>query len=234
MGDHIGLSKNLIKDVEGFNPNVYKDSEGNPTIGAGLKLTDPDVRGIMNLKGIDPDEVISGNRKMSEHELEDIHTSYLPKREALIKNRIDGDLYESLPPHQKAAILSMGYQSLNNLGPKLMGRVADSDAIGAMREMILGTNKQRDPGILRRRFKEAEMYGGPSDFSQTFQTFTPEEKANLKYILDDIENPHTKKELMDKYLPYIEGTPQQNFQKLFQPSVQQVVPVQPELNLKKP
>lgn len=214
MSDFKSLFNPLIKDVEGFREEPYEDINKNLTIGAGLNLNDEDVRGLMNLRGHDPEMVKAGQLRLSPQELDEIQDAYVQKREPLVRERLGRDLYETLQPHEKAAIMSMGYQSLNNIGPNLTGRIAEGDKIGAMREMILNTNKQKEPGILVRRLKEAELYGGPLDFTQTFQTMNEHEKRQVRELLNAIENENTRKEVLQKYGSYVGETQPTQFNKL--------------------
>lgn len=227
MSDHLKMFQNLIKDVEGFEPRVYKDTKQNPTIGSGLNLNDPTVQGLMHLRGIDPHQVSSGQMHVDPKQLEEIHNAYIQKREPLIKSKFGEDLYDTLSPNEKAAVLSLGYQSLNNLGPNLIGRIAEGDKIGAIREMLLGTNKDKDPGIMSRRLKEAELFGGPMDFAGSFKTMNTEEKKKILDTINKTKNENTRSELMAKYAPYMQEMQQQSsFQKLFKP---ELPPVQPQI-----
>lgn len=216
MPEFKNIFNDFIKKVEGHKEDVYEDSKGVPTIGTGLNLEDQTVQGLMRLKDIDPEEVKSGNRKLASDELDDIHNSYMDKRNVLIRDQVGGDLYDQLQPHEKAAISSMGYQSLNNLGPGLKGRLAEGDKIGAIREMILNTNKDSDPGILNRRMQEAELYGGPLDFSLAFKAMTPEEKKQIRQIFDKLQNENVKSEAMKKYGSYLGESQPTQFSKLEQ------------------
>jgi GH24 family phage-related lysozyme (muramidase) len=190
----------LIKQVEGHQTEAYQDSKGNSTIGTGLNLEDPTVQGLMAVRGINHEDIKSGNRSLANDELNDIHDAYLNSREKLVRNKVGSDLYDTLQPHEKAAVMSMGYQSLNNLGPNLVGQLASGDKVNAIKEMILNTNKDKDPGILSRRLREAETYSGdPVTFNSTFKIMSPEEKQQLVDILNKTQNENTKKELMDKY-----------------------------------
>lgn len=216
MADYRTYLDPLIKSVEGSSDTPYDDHNGNATVGNGLNLEDGDVQGLMKIRNIDPVEVKSGNRKLASDELGDIQNSYLDKREKLVRDKMGTGLFDTLEPHQQAAMMSMGYQSLNNLGPNLNSALAQGDKLGAMREMILNTNQEKNPGILSRRLKEAELYGGPLDLTNTFKTFTPEEKAQVKSIIDSNKNENVKKEMMDKYGSYL-GEPQKvQFNKLQQ------------------
>lgn len=211
------LFNNLIKSVEGHKEDPYMDSKGNPTIGTGLNLNDQDVQNLMSARGINPEEVKTGQRKLASEELDDIHNTYVSGREKLVRDKIGGDVYDQLKANQKAALNSMGYQSLNNIGPNLTGYVASDDPIGAIREMILNTNKDGDAGILKRRLEEAEMYGGPLDFASSFKTMTPEEKAMVRDTLNKIQNEHSRTEVMNKYGSYLnDGSQPQQFNKLQQ------------------
>lgn len=206
----------LIKNVEGHSQESYDDSKGNSTVGTGLNLEDPTVQGLMAVRGINPDEIKSGSRTLASEDLNDIHNDYLNSREKLVRNKLGGDLYDTLQPHEKAAMMSLGYQSLNNLGPNLTGQLASGDKVNAIREMILNTNKDSDPGILSRRMQEAQTYSGdPVTFSSVFKIMTPEEKKQLGDILNKTQNENTKKELVDKYGTYLGLTqPKQEFSKL--------------------
>lgn len=203
MNDYNSLFDDLIKKVEGHKEDVYTDSRGVPTIGTGLNLKDDTVRGLMQLRNYDPDEVIGGKRKVDPNDLQEIQKAYVQKREPMVRERLGNDLFETLAPNEKAAIMSMGYQSLNNIGPNLQNYIASGDKIGAVREMILNTNKHKSPGIFSRRLQEAEMFS-PQDFQDSFQTLTPEEKQFVRSMIEGVDNEHTKKELMAKFGEYIQ------------------------------
>lgn len=232
MSDYKSLLKPLLKDVEGYEEETYLDSKGNPTIGSGLNLNDPDVRGLFQLRDYDPDQIIKKERMPPSEVLDEVKDSYLDRRQNLVKSKIGSDLYETLPANKKAALMSMGYQSLNNLGPSLTGHLASDDTIGAMREMILKTNPEKDPGTLVRRLKEAELYGGPLEFTSTFKTLAPEERKQLLDTLDKIENPHTKAEMIEKYKAYLQDAPVSKFNKINKLLAPEITPAIPLL--KKP
>lgn len=214
MPDYRKLFDPLIKNVEGHKEDVYSDTKGKATVGTGLNLDDGTIQGLMKVRGIEPAEVKSGTRRLASDELSDIHNSYLNDRERLVKDRLTPELFDGLKPNEKAAIMSMGYQSLNNLGPNLTGAIASGDKIAAIREMILNTNKDQDPGILSRRLQEAEMYGGPLDFSSAFKVMSPEEKKKILEILEKTQNEHTRQELSAKYRPYLDSVQKSEFLKL--------------------
>lgn len=203
MSDYKNLLNPLLHEVEGSRSETYLDHKGIPTAGHGFNLNDEENQGIMRLHGIDPEEVKAGRRSLASEESDKIRDAILNRKERLVKAKVGDEYFDQLTPNKKATLMSLGYQSLNNLGPNLRQRMADGDDIGAMRELILNTNADEDPGILKRRLKEAELYGGPVDFSQTFQTMNSAEKEKLRNIIAKVQNEHTKKELMDKYGSYL-------------------------------
>lgn len=213
MGEYKRYAKPLLKDVEGFETNPYPDQKGHSTIGVGMKLSDPDIRGIMQLRNIDPDQVERGEISLTEEQLDDINDAYLDKREPLVKSKL-GPVYDTLPDNKKAAMMSMGYQSLNNLGPSLTGYLSSDDNIGAIKEMLLRTNKDKDPGTAVRRLKEAELFGGPLDFSSSFNAMSQEEKKHLLELIGGIKNENTKKEMLEKYSPYLQEAKPKLFNKI--------------------
>lgn len=214
MPEYKKLFKPLIEAVEGRTNKVHRDINSVPTAGVGFNLQDADIQGIMGANNIDHNEVAAGNRDLSDPEIDAIQDSYMDKREPLVRNQIGGDMYDLLQPHEKAAVMSMGYQSLNNLGPSLKGYLSSGDKIGALREVMLNTNKQKDPGILVRRLKEAELMGGPLDFSSTFKTMSDQEKKDMLEMLNQIKNENTRQEVLEKYAPYLQGPPSNRFSKL--------------------
>jgi GH24 family phage-related lysozyme (muramidase) len=227
MSEYKKILKPFLREIEGFESEPYQDSKGNPTIGAGLNLNDPEVRGLMQLRNIDPDQVIQREMLPTEDDLDQIKDSYLDRRETLVKDKL-GPAYDTLPEHKKAAIMSLGYQSLNNIGPSLTGYVSEDDNIGAIKEMILQTNKDKDPGTLIRRLREAELYGGPVDFSSSFKVMNNEEKNQLMELIGNIKNEHTKKQMLEKYSPYLnENKPKlfNKINKLLTPELEQVTPL---------
>ncbi len=203
------LSQHL-KINEGVSDTPYTDQKGNPTVGVGMNLNDPDVRGLLKMRGIEPEEVTLGTRKLDDEESSQIHDSIVSNKEKALRSNIGSDLFESLKPNEQAAIMSMGYQSQNNIGPNLKGYLANSDKINAIKEMVLNTNKDNDPGIALRRLREGELFGGPVDFSSTFKIMSNEEKRKLMDTINSIGNENTKAEALKRYSSYLQDKPQMN------------------------
>lgn len=204
MSDYKSLLSPFLADVEGNSSTAYNDSKGVPTAGYGFNLDDKENHGIMQMHGIDPNEVKMGTRKIASEEADRIKSSILDRKEALVRDRMGSDLFETLNPNKKAALVSLGYQSLNNIGPNLQEMIAKEDDPLALKELILNTNADSDPGILSRRMKEAQLYNpDPVTFSSAFKLMDNEEKSKLVKIINKTKNENTKKELMDKYGQYL-------------------------------
>lgn len=120
------------KQYEGFRDTVYKDTEGNPTIGYGFNLNDPNMRQMI------PADVISGQRPLARDEADRI---FIPRynqaaREAF--TYLGRDNFMKLDPERQAIIVDMAY----NMGfDKLSGfkalkqAITDGDYIKAASEM---------------------------------------------------------------------------------------------------
>lgn len=59
----------IIKDHEGYRPQVYKDSVGKPTIGIGFNLTRPDARALIKQVGADYDQVLTGKQLLNDKQI---------------------------------------------------------------------------------------------------------------------------------------------------------------------
>jgi len=59
----------IIKDHEGYRPQVYKDSVGKPTIGIGFNLTRSDARALIKQVGADYDQVLTGKQLLNDKQI---------------------------------------------------------------------------------------------------------------------------------------------------------------------
>lgn len=208
----------LIKGHEQFRDSVYQDSDNNPTIGYGTNLNSPEVPEIMRLHDIDYDQVKLGNRKLSEEEANKIKDAQITDKERYFNKMLGERVPASseLNDTKKAALMSMYYNSPKLFGPNMVQHLNNNDDINVIKEMLLRSNKDKKPGVLKRRLDEAEVYGGPQDFANTFKVMDNNEKRELIDILHRTENEQLKQELLKKYMPYL--MPQKPvLKKLFEP-----------------
>jgi GH24 family phage-related lysozyme (muramidase) len=188
----------LLEESEGFSEVPYQDQRGFTTVGHGFNLDAEDTANLMRLQGIDVDGLKSNQGSLSRTQADTIRDSILEKKQDKLRNRINPDMYDQLPENQKAALMSLMYNSPGLIGPNLMRSIASTDNINAAREIMLNSNKKKDPGILNRRIKEAQMYMG-DQFGDVVKTLSSDEKNEILKILNKTENENTRQELLNKY-----------------------------------
>lgn len=206
----------LIKDVEGYSDTPVDDGKGNPTVGSGINLNDQGNRALLSLHGYDPDKVTSGEQTLDPDTVNNLHDSIVRNKESQVRNKIGSDLFDSMKPHEQAAVMSLGYNSMNLLGPQMTEKLANGDRTAATKEMILNSNQNNEPGVLRRRLKEAELYADPVGFAQTMKTLSPEERDQVTNIINNLQNDQMKQDMLQKYGSYLTPSraPASNFTKI--------------------
>lgn len=204
MGDYKYLTNKLIEEFEGFSPNVYNDSEGNPTIGHGINLNDIANKSLLELSGKNVQSLIEGKESLSEDESKFHKENILQRKEREIKNQLGADIFDNLRDNEKAAIMSLGYNNINLLGPKLKNYLADPNKkIETTKEIILNSNQKQDPGLQLRRLKEAELFADPIQFANSFKDMSDEEKSKILNNLNKLKNPNQKQMVIEKYNPFL-------------------------------
>src|SRR6185503_4717253 len=197
------LLETHLKDVEGYSPEVYADQKGIPTVGTGINLRSPSSAKAMDDLGIVQKNAQEAQELLGEDDLERIKTNVIGQKKDLL-NTIKSQSFpqKELKENQEAALLSLAYNSPQLIGPNLRQRLNENDDLGAMREIILNSNKENSPGLQLRRIKEAELYGGPLDFQQLLKAMSPEEKKQVFDQLNQIENETQRNEVLQKYAQF--------------------------------
>lgn len=197
---------NFLNELEGFSSGSYFDSRGIATVGHGLNLDDANVRNKLILRGYDPELIRSRQQAISEEDSRAIKNEILDIKENEIRgvykdNHYPSDSFNDLKPHQKAALLSVGYNSINPIKNNI-NNIIKGDDIGVIQGLLKGS---KDPGILKRRLREAELYSGdPVTFSGAFKAMQPDERKSHLDMLNKIENEHERKKVLEKYQSYLE------------------------------
>lgn len=214
--DYRSMFDPLIKDVEGYSDTPVDDGKGNPTIGHGINLNDEGNKALLSMHGYDPVKVTAGEQNLDPDTVNNIHDSIVRNKESEVRSKIGSDLFDAMKPHEQAAIMSLGYNSMNLLGPQMTEKLASGDRTAAAKEMILNSNQKNEPGVLRRRLKEAELYADPVGFAQTMKSLTPEERDQVTNIINALQNEQLKQEMVTKYGSYLTParTPASNFTKI--------------------
>lgn len=96
-------------EYEGFEPNIYTDTRGNPTIGHGFNLKDKMVRSLL------PPEVLAGQRPITKDESLKAYGMLLGRARGEAINYMGQDTYDALTPQRQNIMTDMSY----NLGHKL-------------------------------------------------------------------------------------------------------------------
>jgi len=124
--------KEMTREHEGWDENIYPDTEGNPTIGYGFNLKDPLVRKLL------PKEVVSGKRPLKKEEALGVYDALYARAELDAKNYA-GESWDMIPLDVQGSLTDMSY---NLGGPKLEGFVNMKKALqnydypGVAKEMV--------------------------------------------------------------------------------------------------
>jgi len=189
----------FLEEHEGMSPTVYKDTSQIDTIGVGANLNSPATqRAAKNLS------INTGQLRASQSSLTPEQSQLLAKETLKIKlpeykRKIKRE--PERPPlqtNQHAALLSLYYNNPQLIGPMLQHKVATGDDMGAAAEIMLRSNKDKLPGITKRRLAEAELYLGDK-FPEIKQQLTPEDIKYIKDSLNSVENEHERARLLEKY-----------------------------------
>ena len=112
----------IIKDHEGYRPQVYKDSVGKPTIGIGFNLTRPDARALIKQIGADYSKVITGKQILDDKQINtlfelSLRTAYKDAEKFM------PDLYNQ-PRNVKLALIDLAF----NLGYEKLSKFKNTKA----------------------------------------------------------------------------------------------------------
>lgn len=197
--DYRPILKPVLNKAEGFRDTVYDDGRGNPTTGYGFNLNDKGNDALLQLHGVDKQALIEGRSKLSQEQADAIQDSILAQKEKLVRHTVGSDLFDNLPANKKATLMSLGYNSINLLGPKLRQSVADNDDLNAAKEIMLNSNPKKELGILRRRSDEAKMYLGDDQYKRMNALLNDDERKQLQTILDKSDNENVKREYLNDH-----------------------------------
>ena len=212
--DYERLAGDFIKSHEGHSPETYDDIKGIPTVGYGANLESPDMPGIAEKMNIDLDAVKAGRARLGQDTSEKIFQEQKSEKERYFDTIKDKDFPSSdITDNERAALVSLGYNSPKLWGPNLRQKLEDNDDVGVAREILLESNKNKVPGIQKRRLDEARLYAG-DNWENVYNTLTSQEKKELRNIILEIKNPHERERVLNEF-PFLKHT--MRFQKLRKP-----------------
>ena len=205
--------KDFIKKHEGEKFKVYDDEPGNPTIGAGFNLNSPDASNILGQMGLNRQELLQG-KEITPEQSNELLDRKIDAHQVLLERLRQKDFPNSeIYPNEQDALDSLMYNSPKLIGPNMRQHLEANDDTEAAREIMLKSNRDKVPGIQKRRLEEAEMYAG-DNFENVVESLSPEEITEVKNIIGQIKNPHTRMEIM-KQFPFLKDVvPSSRFKKL--------------------
>lgn len=213
------LAKRLLTEVEGESSEVYQDSKNIPTVGKGISLRSAASQDVLKSLGYNPEKVKRGQKSVKAKDLAKAEDMILSQKEKLLDNMQSSSFPDAkLNDAQRAALLSLAYNSPKLIGSNLRESLNKGDEIEAMKEIALRSNKDKMPGVTYRRLREAEMFGGPLGFQQMIDSMSEEEKNLINNSLRDAQDPQRKQMFLDKYpqfSPAYEEPIQKRFNNLF-------------------
>lgn len=186
--------KPFLKELEGFSKDVYKDSRGFDTVGYGFNLDAPETAGYLAANGYDANKI--REQGMSEEDADRIKDFIIDKEEEKLRKRIP-ESFDTLSENEKAAVMSLHYNSPKLIGPSLQGYLASGDKLNAAKEIATRSNKNKELGVAFRRLKEAEMFN--SNLGDVFKIMSPEEKYELQQIINNSDNENVKRDITERY-----------------------------------
>ena len=189
----------FLEDVEDTHLQVYRDTKNNPTIGTGFNLDAPGAEEHLTPLKLSKEKLMGGH-VITPEEARRLMDQKVHENEKLFSSMQKNYFPTTkLNPAQQAALLSMMYNNPSLIGPQMREHLNQNDTPAVIKEIMLRSNKAKDPGILKRRIQEAELYGGPVDFNTTIKSMDPEELAEIKSIMSSMTNQNELTRLQEKY-----------------------------------
>lgn len=206
--------KSFLKNQEGYSDDVYQDTEGNPTVGYGSNLRSPEVSGHLEEMGIDKQRVLAGEDTLSPEEAELLKQKQIEDKQQFLENVRKKDFPNAqISPEQYTALTSLAYNSPQLIGPQLRALLNENRPQDVAKEILLRSNKDKVPGLQKRRLEEAKMYSG-EDFPNVVKTLTPEEIKEIRTIINGIQNVHERNRVFEQYPFLQEIVPKRQFKRL--------------------
>lgn len=202
--DEKNLSRKMLYDflpkLEGNEEGAYADNRGNMTIGAGFNMDAPGAERHLANVGADPEKLRTGEDILNPDQSKKLLDSKIYEKEQLFDNLQKNSFPTTkLNPAQRAAMLSMMYNSPALVGPQMAEHLNQGDHNKVIQEMLTNSNGKKDAGILKRRLQEAELYGGPVDFNLAIKNLSPEQLEDLRSIMSGMKNDNERSKVLERY-----------------------------------
>lgn len=193
------MGNNFTKKYEGYSSKVYNDTEGNPTIGEGINLNSPGARQRIEQSGLDYDRVLAGEQELTPELSDLMHNDIRGEKQDLIKYRQKTNFPNFKPDAGKMnALESLTMNNANLLGPNLEASLNANDTQGTIKEILLNSNKDSNPGLQKRRIGESEEFAGP-EFENIVDNLSDKEKYEIRDIIMSIKNINERNRVLEQY-----------------------------------
>lgn len=160
------------QQFEGWRPDIYTDTTGNPTTGWGFNLNDAFVSKLI------PKEVRQGKRQLTQEEATPIFMALYQRAQKNAQQAI-GEQYGALPPDAQAVFTDMSY---NMGGPKFSGF-----------QNMIGAARNQDWQGVSREMQDSKWYNQVGDRSKklqgVIQSLSGQTKVNQTNVEPE-EQPH--------------------------------------------
>lgn len=206
---------NFLKKQEGSSPEKYLDIEGKPTIGFGANLNSPETPQLLESMGIPYQDVISGKRSLTPEESDLLLNKQLEEKKKYFNIIKKHDFPNAqIQPNEQTALQSLMYNNPHLIGPAMRDLLNKNQKEDVAKEILLRSNKDKQPGIQKRRMEEASQYSG-DNFKDVVNNLSNEEKSQIVDILKSIKNPNERKKVMDQYPFLSEIMPSRPYNRVF-------------------
>lgn len=207
--------KNFLNQQEGYSEDVYKDTQDIPTVGHGSNLQSPEVEGHLDEMGIDKDRVLAGQDTLNPEEAALLQQKQIEDKKQFLDNVRKKDFPNSqINPNEYDALMSLSYNSPKLIGPQIRGLLNQNKDQDVAKEILLRSNKNKEPGLQKRRLEEAQMYSG-EQFPNVVKSLSPEEINEIRTIVGGIKNIHERNRVLEQYPFLKEIVPTRPFKKTF-------------------
>ena len=207
--------KKFLKEQEGYSPDVYADTEGNPTVGFGANLNSPEVDQYLSEMGKDKERILSGEESLDPTESDQLKDMQLQDKQQFLEAVKKRDFPQAqIEPNEQDALLSMAYNSPQLIGPNMRKLLNENRKEDVSKEILLRSNRDKTPGIQKRRLEESRMYSGPN-FENIVKTLKPEEIHEIRNIINNIKNVNEREKVLQEYPFLNEIVPYRPFNKVF-------------------
>lgn len=203
------LKEHLMK-WEGMENEPYQDTQDYKTVGIGANLDAVGTDEHLKAMGLDAQNL----DRISDEQAQELFERQLSEKNKIFQNiRSNSFPNANIMPNEQDALMSMLYQNVGLIGPNMRGHLASDDDAAAFKEILLNSNKDKEPGIQRRRLDEAKMYAGER-YEDFLSELSPEQIQELKTILENIKNPHTREQVFEEFPELVNIAPSNRFNKL--------------------